>query len=60
MNIYRSKQLGTEGNLKGDGTLLGAVYVLGKFNTGTLGTEGNLMGHGTLLGAVYMYLVNEM
>jgi len=34
MNIYRSKQLGTEGNLKGDGTLLGAVYVLGPGDQG--------------------------
>jgi len=26
----KSKKKGTPGNLKGDGTLLGAVYVLGK------------------------------
>ena len=30
MNIYRSRQMGTEGNLKGDGTILGAVYVIGR------------------------------
>ena len=29
MNIIKSNKKGTAGNLKGDGTLLGAVYVLG-------------------------------
>jgi len=36
MNIYRSKQAGTEGNLKGDGTILGAVYVLGPGDQGVI------------------------
>jgi len=29
LNIYRSKKLGTAGNLKGDGYHLGGVFVLG-------------------------------
>jgi len=36
MNIYRSRQMGTEGNLKGDGTILGAVYVIGPGDQGIL------------------------
>jgi len=36
MNLYRSKQAGTEGNLKGDGTILGAVYVLGPGDQGVI------------------------
>jgi len=36
MNIYKSKQMGTPGNLKGDGTLLGGVVVLGPGNQGVL------------------------
>jgi len=36
LNIRRSKALGTPGNLKGDGTLLGAVYVLGAGDQGIL------------------------
>jgi len=36
INIYKSKQLGTPGNLKGDGTLLGGVYVLGPGDQGVL------------------------
>jgi len=34
MNLYRSYKLGTEGNLKGDGTILGAVYVIGPGDQG--------------------------
>lgn len=36
MNLRRSKAAGTPGNLKGDGTLLGAVYVLGAGDQGVL------------------------
>jgi len=36
LNIYRSKQLGTPGNLIGDGTLLGGVYVIGAGKQGVL------------------------
>jgi hypothetical protein len=36
MNVYRSKQAGTAGNLDGDGTLLGAVYVLGPGDQGVV------------------------
>ena len=36
MNIYKSKQKGNEGNLKGDGTLLGGVYVIGPGDQGVL------------------------
>jgi len=36
LNVYRSKQAGTPGNLDGDGTLLGAVYVLGPRDQGVL------------------------
>jgi len=35
LNIYRSKkERGNEGNFKGDGTLLGGVYVIGPGNQG--------------------------
>lgn len=36
LNIYKSKQKGTPGNLKGDGTLLGGVFVLGPGEQGVL------------------------
>ena len=36
LNIYKSVQAGTDGNMKGDGTLLGGVYVLGKDDQGVL------------------------
>jgi len=36
VNIYKSKQLGTPGNLVGDGTLLGGVYVIGAGDQGVL------------------------
>jgi len=36
INIYKSKQAGTPGNLKGDGTLLGGVFVLGAGDQGIL------------------------
>lgn len=36
VNIYKSRQKGTPGNLKGDGTLLGGVYVLGPGDEGVL------------------------
>ena len=36
INIYKSKQRGTPGNLKGDGTLLGGVLVLGPGDLGVL------------------------
>jgi len=36
MNIWRSRQAGTQGNLKGDGTLLGAVYVIGAGDAGVV------------------------
>jgi len=36
LNIYKSKQLGTPGNLIGDGTLLGSVYVVGPGDQGVL------------------------
>lgn len=34
--IFNSKQRGIDGNMKGDGTLLGAVYVIGPGNHGIL------------------------
>ena len=36
MNIYKSTKKGNEGNLKGDGTLLGGVYVIGPGDQGVL------------------------
>ena len=36
VNIYKSKKKGTHGNYKGDGTLLGGVFVLGSGNQGVL------------------------
>lgn len=36
LNVIRSKKGGTVGNLDGDGTLLGAVYVLGPGDQGVL------------------------
>lgn len=33
-NIIKSKKSGVEGNLKGDGTTLGGVFVIGSGNTG--------------------------
>lgn len=36
LNILKSNKKGTPGNLKGDGTLLGAVYVLGAGDQGLL------------------------
>ncbi|XP_013790951.1 redox-regulatory protein FAM213A-like [Limulus polyphemus] len=35
-NLYRAYQKGFSGNLEGDGTLLGGVFVLGPGNTGIL------------------------
>jgi len=34
VNLIRSKRLGTQGNLEGDGTILGAVYVIGPGDKG--------------------------
>jgi len=36
INIYKSSKLGTPGNLEGDGTYLGGVYVLGPGNQGVV------------------------
>jgi len=36
MNIIESRKEGTEGNFKGDGTLLGGVYVIGPGDQGVL------------------------
>jgi len=36
VNIIRSRRLGTEGNLKGDGSILGAVYVIGPGDKGVV------------------------
>jgi len=36
MNVLRSRRGGTAGNLQGDGTLLGAVYVVGASDQGVL------------------------
>jgi len=34
--VWKAKQEGVEGNLDGDGTLLGGVYVIGPGDTGIL------------------------
>jgi len=36
MNVIKSVKTGNEGNLKGDGTLLGGVYVIGAGDQGVL------------------------
>ena len=36
LNIYKSIKAGTDGNMKGDGTLLGGVYVIGPGDQGVL------------------------
>jgi len=64
LNVYRSKQAGTQGNLDGDGTLLGAVYVLGPGDQGVVyehreGTFGDDVNTNEVLQAVQQFKKNN-
>jgi len=57
INIFKSYQMGTPGNFKGDGTLLGGVFVIGAGDQGVLlehreGTFGDTVNTTDLMEAV--------